>query len=160
MATLNPDALGAKTMVGMIYDIQNRSGDARQIYEEIVKATERAPVAANNLAWHYAESGEKLDMALQLAQSAKRQLPDSHEVDDTLGWVYYKRNMPELAIPPLERAVKAFEQSAQYHAHLGLAYAKAGRTQQARRSLQRALELKSDFPGAGDVRSALASLGQ
>lgn len=160
LAARNPEALGAKTMIGMIYDIQNRPQDARRVYEEIVSISARAPVAANNLAWNYAESGEKLDMALQLAQSAKQQLPDSHEVDDTLGWVYYKRNTPELAIAPLERAARAAPENPQYHAHLGLAYAKAGRPLDARRSLQRALDLGSDFPGVSDVRTMLASLAR
>lgn len=158
LASLNTDAVGPKTMVGMIYDIQKRRQDARRVYEEIVAQTNRAPVAANNLAWNYAESGEKLDMALQLAQNAKQQLPESHEVDDTLGWVHYKRNAPELAIPPLERSVKADAQNPQYHYHLGLAYAKAGRVQDARRSLERALQLQGDFPGADEARSTLASL--
>jgi tetratricopeptide (TPR) repeat protein len=160
LAGLSAEAVVPKTMVGMIYEMQNRPQDARRAYEEILNTTSRAPVAANNLAWLYAESGEKLDTALELAQSAKQQLPDRHEVDDTLGWVYFKRNMPELAIAPLERAVKADTANPQYHAHLGLAYARAGRADEAKRSLARALELRPDFPGAEEARKTLASLGQ
>jgi tetratricopeptide (TPR) repeat protein len=158
LATLRPDAVGAKTMVGIIYDIQNKPQDARRAYEEVVRATNRAPVAANNLAWNYAETGENLDMALQLAQSAKQQLPDSHEVDDTLGWVYMKRNLPDLAIPAFERCVKASPEVPEYHYHLGAAYAKVGRAADARRSLERALQLRLDFKGADDARAMLASL--
>ena len=36
---------------------------------------------------------------------AKRQMPKSPEVDDTLGWVYYKKNLADLAIPALEDSV-------------------------------------------------------
>jgi Flp pilus assembly protein TadD len=158
LAKLRSDAVGPKTMIGMIYDLQNRAQDATKVYEEIVSATDRAPVAANNLAWHYAERGEKLDVALQLAQSAKQQIPDSHEIDDTLGWVYYKRGMAEMAIAPLERSVKAMPGSALYHYHLGLAYAKTGRAADARRALERALQLESDFDGADEARTTLASL--
>ena len=158
LAALRSDPTGPKTMVGMIYDLQKRTDDARKVYEEIVGSTNRAPVAANNLAWHYAESGERLDIALQLAQTAKQQIPDSHEVNDTLGWVYYKRGMADMAIRPLEESVKAAPGIALYHFHLGLAYAKAGRNGDARRSLEQALKLQPDFPGAGEARSALASL--
>ena len=48
-------------------------------------------MAANNLAFLYADEGGNLDLALQLAQTAKQHLPNSAEVDDTLGWVYYKK---------------------------------------------------------------------
>ena len=38
------------------------------------------------------------------------------------------------------------------------AYAKAGRVEDARQSLERALALRPDFPGADEARSTLASL--
>jgi len=158
LASFRANPAGAMTMVGVIYEIQNRPQDARRVYEEVVAQTNQAPVAANNLAWNYAQSGEKLDVALQLAQTAKQQLPDRHEVDDTLGWVYYKRNMPELAIRALEQAVKAADQMPDYHFHLGMAYAKAGRTDDAQRSLERALRLSANFSGADEARSALSAL--
>ena len=152
------DPTSAKTMVGVIFDIQKRSEESRKIYEEVVRATSRAPVAANNLAWNYADKGENLDYALQLAQQAKAQLPDRHEVDDTLGWVYFKKNMVELAIPPLERSVKKDPSNYLYHYHLGLAYAKAGRKELARRALEEALKLKPDFPGRSEAETTLAAL--
>jgi Flp pilus assembly protein TadD len=54
--------------------------------------------------------------------------------------------------------VKADAQNPEYHSHLGLAYAKAGRVEDARESLERALALRRDFPGADEARSTLASL--
>ena len=51
------------------------------------------PVAANNLAWMFAETGENLDMALQLAQAATRRVPEQPEIQDTLGWIYYKKGL-------------------------------------------------------------------
>jgi Flp pilus assembly protein TadD len=41
-----------------------------------------------------------------------------------------------------------------------MAYAKAGRVQDARQSLERALALRPEFPGADEARSTLASLGR
>lgn len=158
LAKRTPNPVASKTMVAVIYDLQNRPIEATKIYEEIVGATSRAAVASNNLAWRYAENGEKLDFALQLAQSAKAQLPEQPEVDDTLGWVYYKKNMPQLAIPPLENSVKRDPANGMYHLHLGLAYAKAGRKQDAIRALEQALKLKSDLPGADEARTTLAAL--
>ena len=152
------NAVGAKTMVAVIYDIQGRAEESIKAYEAIVASTSRAPVAANNLAWRYAEKNEQLDRALELAQSAKAQLPEQAEVDDTIGWIYYKKNMPLAAIQPLENSVKRDPGNAMYHSHLGLAYAKAGRVDEAIRALQRALTLGNDFPGVKDVRTTLEDL--
>ena len=117
-----------------------------------------AAVAANNLAWIYSESGENLDVALQLAQTAKRKLPETPEVNDTLGYIYYKKDLPALAIPPLQASVQKDPNNPLFHYHLGLAYKKAGNSTQARESLSRALTLKPDFSGAQEARAALESL--
>ncbi len=77
----------------MILQMEGKNAEAQKQYEKVMTLDPRAPVAANNLAWIYAESGANLDVALQLAQTAKAGLPDSPEVDDTLGWVYYKKDL-------------------------------------------------------------------
>ena len=117
-----------------------------------------APVAANNLAWFYAESGTNLDRALELARVALRGLPESPEVSNTLGLVYLKKGSLELAIPALKMSVDKDPQNAMYQVHLGLAYAKSGDTARARQTLERALELKPDPSNAQEARTALASL--
>ena len=43
-----------------------------------------APVAANNLAFIYAERGQNLDVALQLAMTAKQRMTEDSNVEDTL----------------------------------------------------------------------------
>jgi tetratricopeptide (TPR) repeat protein len=158
MAEKRPTDVGSKTMVGMLLDMQGRPDEAIKVYDEIVKSTPRASVASNNLAYHYATRGEQLTAALQLAQAAKQQMPDSPEVDDTLGFVYYKQNLPNLAIPPLRQASEKDPTNPIYQFHLGLAYAKAGEKDKARQSLEKALKIKPDFEGSDEARSVLASL--
>ena len=154
----SPGSVGAATMSGIILQVQNKPAEAQKRYEAIVAANQRAPVAANNLAWLYAESGTKLTEALTLAQAAKSQMPDSPEVSDTLGWVYYKQNLPQLAVPPLEESVKKEPMNAAYQYHLGLAYAKAGMGDKARVALQKALQINPQFDGADVARKTLADL--
>ena len=78
----------------MLLEAQGKREEAMKSYEATVNGTENAPFAANNLAFIYAEQGINLDVALRLATSAKQGLPDDPSVDDTLGWVYYKKDMP------------------------------------------------------------------
>jgi Flp pilus assembly protein TadD len=116
-------------------------------------------MAANNLAQYYADRGEQLDTALQLAQTAKAALPNRPEIDDTLGWVYYKRNVPVLAIASFKQCVAARPDNPSFLAHLGLAYAQNKDREPARQALKKALAMKADFDGAADARATLAQLG-
>lgn len=79
-------------------------------------------------------------------------------MDDTLGWVYYKRDMANLAIQPLEQSVRKDPGNAIYHYHLGLAYLKTGDKDKARGALRQALNLQANFDGAAEARRALSSL--
>jgi tetratricopeptide (TPR) repeat protein len=142
-------------MAAMIVHTQKNVPEAKKRYNQILKANPRAAVAANNLAWIYAEEGQELDLALKLAQSAAEQFPDRPEVQDTLGWVYYRKELPSLAIRPFEHSIENDPDNPMYHYHLALAYAKSGDVQQARRAVEKALTLKPDF---ADARRLLASL--
>jgi Flp pilus assembly protein TadD len=150
--------VGALTMSGIILLTQGNQQLARERFERAVALDSRAAVAANNLAWMYAESGENLEQAVRLAVAASQVLPESHEVLDTLGWVYHKSDLSALAVPPLRRAVEKSPNNPMYHYRLGLVYEKTGAVAQSRQSLSRALELKADFAEADDARRALARL--
>ena len=94
---------------------------------------------------------------MQLAQTAKAGLPNSHEVDDTLGWIYYKKGQGPQAVAALKAAVGAQPDSALYLYHLGAAYALNKDKAAARQSLEKALS-KGAFDGADDARKILDSL--
>ena len=119
----------------------------------------RAALASNNLAWLYAQQDLKLDTALNLAQAAKAEAPESASINDTLGFVYLKMKLGELAVPPLRIAVEKEPENPGFHARLGQAYALTGDKARARQELERALKLKPDFAGADEAKKVLASLG-
>ena len=159
LAARQPKAVGPPTLAAMILQSQGKDDEARQRYERLVEANPHAAMAANNLAWMYASRGEQLDRALQLAQAAKADLPDHPQVNDTLAFVYLKKQLPALAIPPLRLAVEKDPENAAFHYHLGLAYSQTGDKAAARQELERALKLKADFDGAEDARKVLKTLG-
>jgi tetratricopeptide (TPR) repeat protein len=134
---------------------QNKTADAKKRYEAILNSNPTAAVAANNLAWIYAEEGTQLDEALRLAQSAATSMPDNAEVSDTIGWIYYKKELPALAITAFERSVERAPDNASYHYHLALALSKSGDSARARTVVQQALKLKPDYPDAQKLLSSL-----
>lgn len=158
IAKTRPKLLGPQIMIAYILHIQNKLPEAKQQYQRVLQLDPDAAVAANNLAWLYAEHGEKLDMALELAQTAKKKLPEHPDVNDTLGWVFYKMNLENQAITSFKQSVSARPNNAVYHFHLGLAYAKAGDETNARRALEQALKLTPDFDGSVEARRVLRSL--
>jgi tetratricopeptide (TPR) repeat protein len=158
LAQEQPDAAGpARTMLGIVRQMQNDNAGAVTHYQEALKADENAAVAANNLAWIYAEQG-RLDEALTLAERATAQVPSSAEFQDTLGWVYYHKGLPMHALPAFEKSIELAPQNPTYAYHLGLAYAKAKRYEDARRNIEKALAAAPGAPWASDARAELAAV--
>jgi len=153
-----PDAVGPQIMFAVLSQMEGNRAEARKHYERVLQIDPKAGVAANNLAYLYAEDGGNLDVALQLAQTAKEQIPNSPEVDDTLGWVYYQKNLAGLAMPLFEQASRADPKNSVYQYRLGLASAKAGEPAKARRALEQAIKLNSDPATVADARKALDQL--
>jgi len=139
----------------MIVEAQQNTANAKARYITILQRHPRAAVASNNLAWIYAEEGRNLDEALELARTAAEALPDRPEVLDTLGWVYYRKEMAALAVGQFERSIAQDATNPIYHYHLALALAKNGDTIRARRAAEVALQLKPDYV---DARRLLDSL--
>ena len=82
-----------------------------------------------------------------------------HEVNDTLAYVYLKKDLANLAVSPLQTAIEKDPQNPTYRYRLGVAYAKMGKKDDAKRELEQALKMKPDFPEAADARKTLAGLG-
>ena len=101
-------------------------------------------------------SGEDLDSALQLALMATSASPDMPELMDTLGWVYYKKNLPLLALPQFSRSAEKAPENPVFHYHLGLAHLQAGDPVKGRSALERALQAKPDPATVAEIQRLLA----
>mgnify|MGYP001359605279 FL=1 len=86
-------------------------------------------------------------------------VPDDPHISDTLGWVYYKKNIYGRAVTYLQEASEKAPNIAAIRYHLGMAYLKNGDKGNAKKELKRALELSPKFPGAEEAKTALQSLG-
>jgi predicted Zn-dependent protease len=80
------------------------------------------------------------------------------DVADTLGYIYYKKDMPGFAIPVLTQCLTAQPNNPIFLYHMGLTYAAAGEDAKARDALTRALKINAGFEGAEEARRTLAKL--
>ncbi len=119
-----------------------------------------SPFVANNLAFLYLEHGGDIHAALSLAQEARRKLPDSPIVSDTIGWAYYKLGSPDAAVGPLSESVRRSPANPTYRYHLGMALLGTGKPGEAARYLQQALSTDPKFPEAGSARATLRTLSK
>jgi tetratricopeptide (TPR) repeat protein len=83
---------------------ENQLDLAMEKYEAAVRQREHSGVAANNLAWLYAQRGQNLDRALELARSAHDSDPKNLAIMDTLGFVHLARREYSQAVAVLKDA--------------------------------------------------------
>jgi tetratricopeptide (TPR) repeat protein len=161
--TENPQEATFYVLLGQIFQSRKNWAKAEDAYQKALGIRRDDPVAACNLAYVMVESGANLDVALSLAQTARRGLPQSPDVADTLGWIYYQKGAYHSAVDSLREALKLARDStpadnSRFHYHLGMAYAKTGQTTLARRQLEAAVKLSPNSTNAEDARKELAQL--
>ncbi len=151
------------SLLGGLYGSKRDWTKAQEAYQKTLALKPDDPVAANNLANVMLQNGGNTDVAMSLAQTARRGMPDSPNVADTLGWIYYQKGVYGSAISMLQEALKL--QSKQQapdnpniHYHLGMAYLKAQKPALARQQLELVLKINPNYSEAADVKRQLNTL--
>jgi len=167
---IRPDNAPVYTLIGMLEDGRQNYDAAAENYRKALAIDQNAAIAANNLSWLYAVRDKgNLDEAVRLAQTVVQRNPNVAGYADTLGWVYYKKNLFAAAVEQLQKAVELDDAvarttngspSATYRYHLGMALKGKGDKEGSRRELEAALRLaeKRPFADADEARKALATL--
>ena len=154
----SPNSLEAHMALGIIYHAQKQYDKAKEAYQKALRINPRFAPAANNLAYLYLEQGGNIDEALNLAQIAKEQVPEDPHISDTIGWIYYKKNIFTRAVAYLKEASEKLPDNPIVRYHLGMAYLKNGDKASAKRELKKALELDSKFEGAEEAVRTLQTV--
>jgi len=128
------------TTLAMVLEQAGRWTEAQQVYQAAVKMDPNNGLSLNNLAFLIAEHGGDLDSALNMANKAKQIMPSLTEVTDTLGWIYLKKGMPDIAIESFRELVSKAPHQATYRYHLGMALWQKGDRPSALREFQGALK--------------------
>ena len=134
----SPENTRAKFLMGLMEERSGNRPAAIGYFRAVVSADESNVDAMNNLAYNLA--ADRPDEALPYAQKALELGPDNPAAADTLGWIYYQKQIYPSAVYFFKKAVQK-EGTAIRKYHLGLAYAKVGDTALARKNIAEALQL-------------------
>jgi len=155
----NPREIRFYILIGELYESKQDWEKAKQMYQKALEIQPDNPLASNNLAYVMLQQGGNVDVALSMAQTARRGMPNSSNAADTLGWAYFQKGAYNMAIDLFKEALKKSPEEATYHYHLGLAYQKAKQPALAKQHLERVLKINPKYTNADEVRKALAQLG-
>ena len=140
--------------------ISANAGDkqaAKNFYQQALAIEPKNFVANNNLAWMLIDEGQKPDLALRYAESAREANPNDPRVADTLGVIYTNKGAFDAAIQQLRDCVGKAPQNPEYKFHLATAYYKAGRFTDVKPVLEAALK-EPTFKHAPEARKMLADM--
>jgi len=106
-------------------------------YRAVLNLDQSNLIALNNLA--NALAADDPDEAFKLAQKAAEMAPDSPNVQDTMGWVYYRKGLYSTAVRYLKAAVDK-ETTPRRQFHLGMTYLKVGDQSAGQKMVREALQ--------------------
>ena len=156
----HPREISFYILAGEMYESQSNWDQAKTMYQQALTIQPDNPLASNNLAYVMLQQGGNVDVALAMARTARRGMPNSSNAADTLGWAYFQKGVYQSAIEEFQESLRLNEKRGAaddptVHYHLGLAYEKANQPAQARQQLERVLKLN---PNNTDARKALSEL--
>jgi putative PEP-CTERM system TPR-repeat lipoprotein len=152
----NPDVPAVRLALADLLFGLKRTDAAIAGYEAVLATEPGNLAAANNLAWLYALNKDA--RAVGFAETAYRLAPGNPAVADTLGWILVQYGENARGVELLEKAAATPDVPLELRYHLAVALKNAGRTRDARRTLEAVLGEGRKFDGIEDARTLLQSL--
>ncbi len=126
--------------LGVVYDKWGKKDESIERMKAVIKLDPKDARALNYLGYTMVEMGQDLNEAERLIKEALKYKPDDGYITDSLGWVYYKKNLLKQAIDVLKKAVSLVPDDPIILEHLGDAYLKTDDKKNALEFYKRSLE--------------------
>ena len=157
----NADPKNAEAFLNLalLSDALGKRKEAADSYNKVLSIDPENALALNNLAYLTADSGSNLDQAMTFAERAKKRAPNSADVSDTLGYVYYQKNLNGEALRIFRQIVQDNPKNSTFRFHLAMALLKGGDKQGARDEAQKALQNAPSPDQQNKIRSFVSQIG-
>jgi tetratricopeptide (TPR) repeat protein len=142
---------------GVSYERLNRWPEAQADLQAALDARPDEPELLNYLGYSLIDRGERLKDAMAMVEKAVASNPRSGAMIDSLGWAYYRLGDYKKAVEKLEQAVEFEAGDPDINNHLGDAYWRAGRRDEAQFQWRRVLTLNPDAKMKASAESKIAS---
>jgi tetratricopeptide (TPR) repeat protein len=152
---LTPQNPAALSVLAVLLQTKGRHAEAKAVFREVLKLVPEDANTMNNLAYLLAETGEDLDEAERLSQTAVKRIPENPAFLDTLGWIQVKRRNLDAAQQIFERLLQKNPNHPLYLYRLGYVQIEKGRRAEAKSTLERAMQ---NQPSKQDEALILAAL--
>lgn len=150
----NPGNMQANILLAGVQDKSGNHTAAIEVYKKVLQLDPSNVVVMNNLAYDLTEYGNQPDEALKYAQKAFELAPEAAAIENTLGWVLYRKGLYSMALPHLERAADR-DPSARHLCHVAMAYLRMGDQPRGQKSFEAALKLDPNIPEIRVVQQIL-----
>ena len=143
---------------GVSYQKIGRWDDGEADLKAALAAQPDEPELLNYLGYSWIDRGEHLKDAMAMVEKAVASDPRSGAMVDSLGWAYYRLGDYKKAVEKLEEAVELEAGDPEINNHLGDAYWKVGRRDEAVFQWKRVLTLQPDGKIKADAERKIASM--
>jgi tetratricopeptide (TPR) repeat protein len=137
---LNPTDLNALSSLGLTYDALEMHAESDSSYERALRIDPTFPLVLNNYAYSLSERGLQLERAEKMSKASLAADSLNSSYLDTYGWILFQKGRYAEALPYIQRAVDLGDASSVVLEHLGDAYAKLNRMEEAKKYWQMAFE--------------------
>ena len=158
-ANADPHNAQAFLNEAVLLDSLGKKKEAADAYNKVLGINPENALALNNLAFINADNRTNLDQAMTFAERAKKEAPNSADISDTLGYVYYQKNLNTEALRIFRQVVQDNPQNSTFHFHLAMALLKDGDKQGARSEAEKALKIASQPEEQNRIRSFVSQIG-
>jgi Flp pilus assembly protein TadD len=142
---------------GVALERIGRWPDAERDLQEALKLQPDEPELLNYLGYSWIDRGERLKEAMAMVEKAVGLNPRSGAMVDSLGWAHYRLGDYAKAVEVLEEAIELEAGDPEINNHLGDAYWRVGRRDEAEFQWRRVLTLEPDARIKADAEAKLKS---
>lgn len=128
--------------LGISYEQNDEWDKAEKAFLRALDLSQNHYMVLNYLGYSWLKEGKNTDLAFGMIVDAYNQAPHDGNINDSLGWAFYRMGMYDQAVTYLEKAAEIEPANALISDHLGDAYWMDGRKNEAKFQWQHALTMK------------------
>jgi putative PEP-CTERM system TPR-repeat lipoprotein len=152
----HPADTSVRMYLAQFYLANGESKPAIEQYQTILRQYPGYVPALNNLATTYHQKKDPL--ALEYAEKAYQQAPDSPAILDTLGWILIEQDNIARGLPLLQKATSLAPEMAEIRYHFAAGLLKSGDKTRARKELEQLLSKGEQFASVNEARLLLKQI--